>query len=216
MLPGLLAVAGGAYAQDANEEAAKRQAEQFVASLHWKEGEIAVPKADAKFTLGSQFRYLEASDAQKVLEQLWGNPPDDSVLGMPLLFWPKKHRSTPWFLKALLIATFGLTIWQARWAYFFVMIFGMTLPELLLLLRKPIFAAAIFIIALFPIARSCQHRLFRNIQERFRLLQGEGIQASGITGGENQNIHQGRIVNGDERRAGKWSAAKCRRVQLPV
>ena len=32
------------------------------------------------------------------------------VLLMPLLFWPKKHRSTPWFLKALLIATFGLTI----------------------------------------------------------------------------------------------------------
>ena len=88
VLPGLLAVAGGAYAQDASEEAAKRQAEQFVASLHWKEGEIAVPKADAKFKLGSQFRYLEASDAQKVLENLWGNPPDDSVLGMVV---PKSH-----------------------------------------------------------------------------------------------------------------------------
>ena len=60
----------------------------------------------------------------------------------------------PWFLKALLIATFGLTIWQARWAYFFVMIFAMALPELLFVLRKPIFAAAIFIIALFPIAQS--------------------------------------------------------------
>ena len=46
VLPGLLAVAGGAFAQDANEEAARRQAEQLVASLHWKEGQIAVPAAD--------------------------------------------------------------------------------------------------------------------------------------------------------------------------
>jgi hypothetical protein len=71
---------------------------------------------------------------------------------MPLLFWPK--RGMPWFLKALLIATFGLTIWQARWAYFFVTIFAMAVPELLLVLRKPTLAAAVFIIALFPIAES--------------------------------------------------------------
>jgi hypothetical protein len=76
------------------------------------------------------------------------------LLLVPILFWPKRDRSMPWFLKALLIATFGLTIWQARWAYFFAMIFAMALPELLLMLRKPIFATAIFIIALFPIAQS--------------------------------------------------------------
>jgi hypothetical protein len=74
------------------------------------------------------------------------------LLLAPFLFWPK--RRIPWFLKALLIATFGLTIWQARWAYFFVMIFAMTLPELLLMTRKPVIAAAIFIIALFPITGS--------------------------------------------------------------
>jgi hypothetical protein len=76
------------------------------------------------------------------------------LLLVPLLFWPKRDRSTPWFLKTLLIATFGLTIWQARWAYFFVMIFAMALPELLLALRKPVFATALFIVALFPIAHS--------------------------------------------------------------
>jgi hypothetical protein len=76
------------------------------------------------------------------------------LLLAPLLFWPKRDRSMPWFLKVLLIATFGLTIWQARWAYFFVMIFAMALPELLLVLRKPIFAGVIFIIALFPIGQS--------------------------------------------------------------
>jgi hypothetical protein len=76
------------------------------------------------------------------------------LLLTPLLFWPKRDRTMPWFLKALLIATFGLTVWQARWAYFFAMIFALALPELLLVLRKRIFAAAIFIIALFPIAQS--------------------------------------------------------------
>ncbi len=83
------------------------------------------------------------------------------LLLAPFLFWPKRH--TPWFLKALLIATFGLSIWQARWAYFFVMIFAMTLPELLLVARKPIIAAAIFIIALFPIAQSWD-RMFADEQ----------------------------------------------------
>ena len=56
--------------------------------------------------------------------------------------------------KALLIATFGLTLWQARWAYFFVMIFAMAVPELLSVVRKPVFATALFIIALFPIAQA--------------------------------------------------------------
>ena len=90
------------------------------------------------------------------------------VLLVPLLFWPKRDRSTPLFLKFLLITTFGLTIWQARWAYFFVMIFALALPELLLLLRKPTFAAAIFIIALFPIARSWD-RMFTDEESAGRM-----------------------------------------------
>jgi hypothetical protein len=76
------------------------------------------------------------------------------LLLVPLLFWPKRNRNIPWFLKALLIATFGLTLWQARWAYFFVTIFAMAVPELLLVVRKPVFATALFIIALFPIAQA--------------------------------------------------------------
>src|SRR5207244_8479357 len=62
----------------------------------------------------------------------------------------------------------------------------------------------------------CEHRFSGDIQKRFRLVQGEGMQACGITRGENQNIHQAGTVNGDELRASEWSAAKCRRVQLPV
>ncbi len=80
MLLGLLAVATGAHAQDGGDGAAKVQA--FVDSLHFRGGEVAVPEADAHFRLGSGFRYLDKADARKVLEQLWGNPPDEDVLGM--------------------------------------------------------------------------------------------------------------------------------------
>lgn len=54
----------------------------FIDSLKFRNGEIAVPEAEVRFRLGSQFHYLEKTDARRVLEELWGNPPDDSILGM--------------------------------------------------------------------------------------------------------------------------------------
>ena len=58
------------------------QAKALVDGLHFLTGEIGVPEAQAHFRLGSQFRYLGKEDSRKVLEQLWGNPPDDTILGM--------------------------------------------------------------------------------------------------------------------------------------
>ncbi|GAB3345291.1 DUF2167 domain-containing protein [Lysobacter tyrosinilyticus] len=80
MLLGLLAVAMGAHAQESQspEDAARA----IVAGFQWRDGEVAVDEAKARFKLNDNFRYLGAADARKVLEQLWGNPPDDSVLGM--------------------------------------------------------------------------------------------------------------------------------------
>ncbi len=88
MIRGLLAAlfvgaAVSATAQAPEGGAAARMSpEQFVASLHFKDGEIAVPQADAHFRLTPAFRYLEQADARRVLEDMWGNPPDESVLGM--------------------------------------------------------------------------------------------------------------------------------------
>jgi uncharacterized membrane-anchored protein len=90
MIRGLLAtlfvgMAISAAAQAPEGAAGKESgmtSEQFVASLHFKDGEIVVPQADAHFRLTPAFRYLEQADARSVLEQLWGNPPDESVLGM--------------------------------------------------------------------------------------------------------------------------------------
>ena len=84
-LLGLLAVGMGALAQGAvaqGKEDAEKQAQALVASLQFRDGEIAIPGAQARFRLDQTFRYLDGADARKVLEQLWGNPPDESVLGM--------------------------------------------------------------------------------------------------------------------------------------
>ena len=69
-----------AQAPAAADEAARRKA--LVDGLHYQTGDVAVPDAQAHFRLGSQFRFLGKDDSRKVLEELWGNPPDDSVLGM--------------------------------------------------------------------------------------------------------------------------------------
>jgi uncharacterized membrane-anchored protein len=56
--------------------------EQFVASLAFKDGTVALPAANATLDVGNGFHFLAAKDAQRVLEDAWGNPPDDSVLGL--------------------------------------------------------------------------------------------------------------------------------------
>src|SRR6185295_5813782 len=58
------------------------QAREMLATLKFQQGNIAVPGSDAHFNLGPDFRYLGKDDTRKVLEQVWRNPPDDSVLGM--------------------------------------------------------------------------------------------------------------------------------------
>src|SRR5205085_2434085 len=56
--------------------------QQALASLHYQTGDVALPDAGAHLHVQPGFKYLGHDDARKVLEQLWGNPPDDSVLGM--------------------------------------------------------------------------------------------------------------------------------------
>lgn len=72
----LLLCAATVQAQDVDP------AQAFIDSLAFRNGEIAVPEAHARLKLGEGFRYLEKADARRVLEDFWGNPADDSVLGM--------------------------------------------------------------------------------------------------------------------------------------
>ncbi len=82
--PGQTADAGAAAAPPGADQAqaglAKAQA--FLATLHFQQGDITVPGSDARFNLGPEFRFLDKTDARKVLEQFWSNPPNDTVLGM--------------------------------------------------------------------------------------------------------------------------------------
>src|SRR4051812_11348602 len=74
-----LLAAGNAIAQD---DADRKAAQQLIDSLQFQTGTINVAAAHATLNLNSQFRFLDAANAQRVLSELWGNPPDEDVLGM--------------------------------------------------------------------------------------------------------------------------------------
>ncbi len=61
----------------------RRDVQKFLDSLHYRTGSVDVKGGHSTLKLTDDFRYLEARDAQRVL-QAWGNPPDESVLGMIL------------------------------------------------------------------------------------------------------------------------------------
>jgi len=76
-----LFVGAPVLAQEASS-AKKDEVQKFVDSLHFQTGKVAVAGAHASMNLSPDFRFLDAHDAQRVLEQLWGNPPDGEGLGM--------------------------------------------------------------------------------------------------------------------------------------
>ena len=69
----------GAQAADASPSA-----EAFLASLHPVTGRVEIGPAHAHVALRPGYSFLPANDAQRVLSQLWSNPPDKDVLGMIL------------------------------------------------------------------------------------------------------------------------------------
>lgn len=75
---------GAAAAQDtgAAAPAPQRTAEQFLASLDFQQGKIALPGGIATLDLPPAFRYLAPADTARLLEQGWGNPPGGATLGM--------------------------------------------------------------------------------------------------------------------------------------
>lgn len=64
------------------DDASADKVQKFIDALHFQSGAVTVSGAHATLALTPEFRYLGAADAQKVLSQLWGNPPDSHVLGM--------------------------------------------------------------------------------------------------------------------------------------
>ena len=97
LLPGLLAVAPFAHAADAATDAdAQQKVRAFVGSLHFQDGSVPLGDAKARVDLGSDFRYLGHDDARRVLEELWGNPPDDEIVGLVVPRTPTLDQDGSW------------------------------------------------------------------------------------------------------------------------
>ncbi len=62
----------------------------------------------------------------------------------------------------LLVATYFLTVWQARWGYFFVLIFALALPALLVPIKSGVAVWIAFVLSMFPILRDWDERLWPN------------------------------------------------------
>ena len=59
---------------------AKREA--LIKSLHYQTGSVSLRGGLAKLNVPETFRYLGPDDAEKVLHNLWGNPPQENTLGL--------------------------------------------------------------------------------------------------------------------------------------
>lgn len=63
-------------------ESKEMTVEEFVASLHFQQGQIVLPGGIATLNIPDSFRYLDPSDTEGVLVQAWGNPSGKGTLGM--------------------------------------------------------------------------------------------------------------------------------------
>jgi len=64
------------------EAFARAFGKRFDATLGWQHGDVTIENGMATLHLGDELRFLGPTDAAKVLEEAWGNPPDPTVLGM--------------------------------------------------------------------------------------------------------------------------------------
>ncbi|HEY2614974.1 MAG TPA: hypothetical protein VGI42_04640, partial [Chthoniobacterales bacterium] len=99
-----------------------------------------------------------------ITDQIWLRWCGLLLIPAPALLWIalRKNFAVPIFLGALLAATFLLTLWQARWAYFFVLIFALTLPGLLALIENQLVAFVAIGVSLLPILTDWDTQLWPN------------------------------------------------------
>src|SRR5437763_7916249 len=86
------------------------------------------------------------------------------LVPLPALLWiaVRRTRTVPLFLAALLVVSFGLTLWQARWGYFFAMLFAIALPGCINVIGNRIATWIVIVISLFPILRDWDEKLWPN------------------------------------------------------
>ncbi len=113
------------------------------------------------------------------LNPIWFRWAGYMIAVTPLLIWftvRKRNGSglgqrTPPLIIVLLVASYFLTIWQARWAYFFVSIFAIALPSLLDPIKSRMSVWIAFAMSIFPILRDWDARLWPNEVEYARRIE---------------------------------------------
>ena len=71
----------------------------------------------------------------------------------------------------LLVATYFLTVWQARWGYFFLLILALALPALLEPIKSGVAVWLAFVLSTFPILRDWDERLWPNEAQLARRME---------------------------------------------
>jgi hypothetical protein len=79
-----------------------------------------------------------------------------------------KRRAIPPAFALLFAVALLLTIWQARWGYFLLVIFALTTPALLDVVRQGWLGGLLFFLALLPVLQSWEHALRPNEQLQAR------------------------------------------------
>lgn len=94
------------------------------------------------------------------------------LLVTPFLFWMNARTEKDGVsglhalpLYVLLIATYFLTVWQARWGYFFVLIFVLALPVLLAPIKSRVAVCTAFVLSVVPILRDWDQKLWPNREQ---------------------------------------------------
>jgi len=113
------------------------------------------------------------------LNPIWFSWTGYMIAVAPLLIWFALRRRNgdglgqriPPLIIVLLIASYFLTIWQARWAYFFVSIFATALPSLLDSIKSRTAVWIAFVMSIFPILRDWDARLWPNEIEYARRIE---------------------------------------------
>ncbi len=105
-----------------------------------------------------------------VLSYIWFEWGGIALLVAPMvfLFYPRLRQiPKDWLgqiviLFCLLAVLFGLTMWQARWAYFLLAIFVILLPALLEGIKSRILLWAVYVLSLWPVASAWDEQLWPN------------------------------------------------------
>jgi hypothetical protein len=113
------------------------------------------------------------------LDPIWFHWMGWTLIGLPFLIWLAVRKGNLEALNGcaltmtliLLGATYFLTIWQARWAYFFMSIFAIVLPSLLEPMRSRVLVWVAFILSIFPILHDWDEKIWPNESEYARRME---------------------------------------------